>query len=156
MPLAHDPWIFYTGDTWLIEVQLCDEDGVPLDLTAATQIEWKLNDEDGVINRLSFSLGNGITVIDPLGGLCLVNVPSVDSAGLTPAIYLDQTRLFIAGTISVQSFGVITARRPLTAGHDNYPDAAQMALSSGAPSIGDPSPLTGQLVISTDPPIRTP
>jgi hypothetical protein len=156
MPRAHDPWKFFVGDTWLIEDTLCDEEGVPLDITAATQIEWKLNDEDGVINRLSFTLGSGITIIDPLNGICLVNASSVQTAGLTPGIYLDQIRLFIAGTVSVQSFGVITAVKPLTAGHDNYPDAAQIAFSSAAPNVGNPTPPAAQLVISTEAPNRTP
>ncbi len=115
MAKAHIPWRFFAGDTWGLLETLCDDYDQPLDITDATDIEWCLSDETGLINYATLNFGNGGTyIIDGPTGLCYIHYTWAQSALLTPGYYKDQTRLFVGQEPQVQIYGIIQAVRPLS------------------------------------------
>ncbi len=115
MAKAHIPWRFYIGDTWGLLITLCDDYDVPLDITDATDIEWCLSDETGLINFATLNFANGGTyVIDGPTGLAYVHYRWSESVLLTAGYYKDQTRLFNGEEPQVQTYGIIQAVRALS------------------------------------------
>jgi hypothetical protein len=115
MAKAHIPWKFWIGDTWGLLETLCDDYDQPLDITDATDIEWCLSDEAGLVNIATLNFANGGTyVIDGPTGLCYIHYTYAQSKLLAPGYYRDQTRLFIGSEPQVQIYGVIKAMAPLT------------------------------------------
>ncbi len=115
MAKAHIPWTFWIGDTWGLLETLCDDYDQPLDITDATDIEWCLSDETGLVNLATLNFANGGTyVIDGPTGLCYIHYRWSDSRLLTPGYYRDQTRLFVGEEPQVQIYGVIKAVAPLS------------------------------------------
>jgi hypothetical protein len=106
----HKPEYFNVGDTWEIEGRLSYGDGTPFNLNMGCNIQWGLID----INSntiLSFSLGNGITVIDPNGGRCLITVTPSQSGMIAVGKYTDQCRATDpTGYVSTQFQGTVYAK----------------------------------------------
>ena len=139
MPLAHDPWEFFTGDTWEIFITCGDARGKALDVTAATEMEWVLDDAEGVVNYAVLTkTGGGIVPIYPALGQVLVSLPAAQSKLLTAnKEYKDMFTLYMPnGNVSTQTFGIITAR----------------AKPTKQPATLIPS---GNLLLSTTPPLIT-
>ena len=111
MTTFHVPENFKQGDTWEIEGRLAYADGTPFDLGAGCSIGWIMEDAAG--NQiLSLTLGNGITVLDPAAGRCLITVAPVQSATVAVGSYTDQLQATDpAGYVSTQWQGTINARK---------------------------------------------
>jgi len=109
---AHAPWQFFAGDTWLIEVQCVDEDGMPYDISTA-HLEWILASADRTENFFVLDVGTGIEVTNSLNGVCLIAIAASKTAALAAADYVDQLRIVLGGITMVQLWGVITVLDPL-------------------------------------------
>lgn len=137
MPLAHDPWEFFIGDTWEIFITCGDSKGRAIDVTNAQEIEWILDDADGVVNYHTLKMTDGfITLIYPVLGQVLVTLPASLSKELTPRIYQDMCTLYMPdGSVSTQTFGIITARSKPTKQPPLYVPSGALVLSSSPPLV---------------------
>lgn len=97
MPKANTKITFFAGNYQKLAFTITDDDnaGVPLNLTGLN-LKWAMS--IGTISsyaktpKLEKSLGSGITVTDAPGGLCEVEIESVDTAsgntnGINPTDY---------------------------------------------------------------------
>jgi hypothetical protein len=110
MTTFHKPENFKVGDTWPITGYLSYADGTPFNLGAGCGIQWGLQNATGTV-VLELSLGNGISVVDPAGGVCLVTVQPFQSAILAVGSYTDQLQATDpSGYVSTQWQGTINAR----------------------------------------------
>ena len=125
MARAHDPWKFFVGDTWKLAEVMCDDFDEPIDITGVSNIEWRLNSADGLVNHLTLTLGDGISIIDADTGLVLVDVADEKTILLKAGEYRDQLRLFVGPDVQVQTYGIITAVDPL--GNSKLPLSTQLA-----------------------------
>ena len=101
---------FVAGDTWEIDAQMLDADGNPFDLAGAS-IVWTLNDTRGRVNYLTRSVGSGITITNPAGGLATIVVSPTLSAAIAPGTYRDQARVTAAGgSVSVEWQGYVVVK----------------------------------------------
>lgn len=108
---VHKPEFFDMGDTWELEGRLAYADGTPFNLNPGCAIQWALQDSTGS-NVLSFVLGSGITVLDANGGICLITVPPIESAGILVGQYTDQCRATDPnGYVSTQFQGTINVNK---------------------------------------------
>ena len=93
MPKTHDPYDFFCGDGWYISGYLFDDAGSPLDLTGAA-VTWKLDDlSTPPANKITLGIGSGITVLDTVNGIILVEPSAAQTAALTPGMYRDSLRV---------------------------------------------------------------
>ena len=110
MTTFHKPENFKIGDTWPITGYLSYADGTPFNLGAGCGIQWAIQNATGTV-VLELSLGNGISVVDPAGGVCLVTVQPFQSATIPVGAYTDQLRATDpTGYVSTQWQGTINAR----------------------------------------------
>jgi hypothetical protein len=117
--IPHTLQSFVIGDDWPIIGRLTDELGNPFDPTSAASAAWKIDDETGLINYFTLTLGAGIVIAaDPTGvspvPVCLITLPAASTATLTPGTYRDQLRLVISGQTSTFWQGPIQALQQLT------------------------------------------
>lgn len=98
------------GDTFPIFGLLTYSDGSPFNLCAGAAATWTLNDCDGNA-RLSYQLGAGVVVTDPVNGKITITIPAGDSAGLAPGTYTGTLRAVDPnGFVSLQWTGTIKVR----------------------------------------------
>jgi hypothetical protein len=117
--IPHALQSFVIGDDWQIIGRLTDENGVALDPTGASSATWKLDDETGLLNSFTLTLGAGVTIgPDPTGissvPVALITLPAVSTGTLAPGTYRDQLRLVLAGVTSTFWQGPIQALQQLT------------------------------------------
>jgi len=101
------------GETWAIDAVLKDSLGIPISLAGCT-IKWRLS--LGGIIQLDLSSGNGISVVNSVGGECLITVtPAMQSAAsLASAYCLHQCRVtLLDGSVSDQFAGSFKIRPSL-------------------------------------------
>jgi len=110
----HPPAAFYRGDTWKIAGTLYNADGSAFDLTTAA-LEWKMVDCAGNV-IFDLTIGNGISIIDAPGGLCLIAVTSAQSGALPVGRYNDQMRATTSSSdVDTMWTGTIEVQRSLFA-----------------------------------------
>jgi hypothetical protein len=85
----HRPQDFKVGDTWEIQGNLAYADGTPFDLGPGCNLQWAIQNSAGAIT-LELELGNGITILDPVNGICLITVTPTQSAAIPVGSYTDQ------------------------------------------------------------------
>jgi hypothetical protein len=114
MAELHPLVAFYAGDTFEIEGFLKDAAGRPIDLSAVQSIEWKFATATGRIVVLTYTLGNGVTIVNAIGGHIRIKVSTADSQNLVPGRYRDQVRIVTASSIkSTQWVGFIDVKPAL-------------------------------------------
>jgi hypothetical protein len=108
MATTHDPIDFVCGDTWALNGLLQDAAGAAINLVGAT-MTWKLDDLLGV-NKLTLSLGSGITVTDFPTAAVLIKATPTQTVALLPGSYQDWLRVTLAdGTVFTEWTGIIRA-----------------------------------------------
>jgi hypothetical protein len=102
---------FKVGDTWEIQGNLYYADGTPFDLGVGCSILWVMQDSNGALFPSSpLSLNAGITILDPLNGICLVTLTPTQSAAIPVGSYTDQLQATDpTGYVSTQWEGPINA-----------------------------------------------
>lgn len=117
MTTTHEPQQFIIGDTWEIEVACHDGDNNVLSLTDVTEITWTLEQADGTIALTLTKTGGDISVSEEDGpnGICLVTVPSGQTAALAPNSYYDSLRVAFGNVVSFQVQGRIDATTTIDA-----------------------------------------
>jgi hypothetical protein len=97
MPTHHDDIALVAGDDWFIAGTLVDENGVPLDLSAAETVQWVLLGPDGLPALPPDA--TTVEIADPAtGGLVNVTVPSSFTKNLYPGNYVDALRVVMTET----------------------------------------------------------
>lgn len=105
----HAPERFQVGDTWNIVGILAYADGTPFNLGAGASISWGLQNAAGTL-VLSLSVGSGITIVDPVNGICLITVTPLESTGIGAGSFVDQLRAVDpASYVSTQWMGPVIA-----------------------------------------------
>lgn len=75
--------ITYAGNSELFYIPVTDNDGAVLPLGGLTEATFSLNESKGGISALlTKTLGHGITVTDPTGGILTVKISAGDTDGL--------------------------------------------------------------------------
>lgn len=105
---VHGAEWFFAKDTWQITGILTYADGSPFNLGAGCALQWKMQDSTGAPVGPALTLGSGITVVDPVNGICLITVTPTQSAAIVPGNYVDQLQAADpAGFVSTQWTGPI-------------------------------------------------
>jgi len=118
MLVIHPLQEFVIGDDWVINGQMTDELGNPLDPTPASSIIWKFDDETGETNLFTLTLAGGGIVIGAIPAWSvpgvIVKLPVASTSTLTPGTYRDQIRMVLGGQTSTYWMGPIQAVQQLT------------------------------------------
>lgn len=110
MANVHDRAVIYQGDDVVIEGDLHQVDGSPLDLSQGVPaITWRVSAPDGSI-AFNYSLGSGITITDAVNGKITILVPRAQTLGLVPGTYRDQLVATVSGVAETQWFGTLDVR----------------------------------------------
>jgi hypothetical protein len=105
----HPPQGFKVGDTWEIQGNLYYADGTPFNLGAGCGILWAIQNAAGS-TILQLSLNAGITILDPVNGICLITVLPTQSDLIAVGSYTDQLQATDpTGYVSTQWEGPINA-----------------------------------------------
>lgn len=80
----------YRGDTAEFRVTALDIDGEPLNLTGASAWFTAKNNTADLDNAAVFqkTIGDGITVVNAVGGIMLVRLAEVDTSSITGKVFL--------------------------------------------------------------------
>ena len=106
MPLTHEPFERFAGDTWKFQADLNDDSGEDLDLTEALMSNGSCMTRHLVWWCVTLTLGDGLTVSgDPTEGKVLIIV-SPEQSALAPGTYYDIIRVTLAsGIVTTQAWG---------------------------------------------------
>jgi len=105
---VHKPEYFQQGDTWQLQGNLHYADGTPFNLGVGCSIEWGLQNSAGQV-IFTLALNAGITVLDPVNGICLITVTPAQSDGIIAGAYVDQLQATDpSGLVSTQWTGPIS------------------------------------------------
>lgn len=111
MTETHPDFFLYIGSTWEFDAALHDAAGNPLDLTDA-DIAWNLYDTTRKL-KIELAVGDGITVVNALGGLCKITVAADLTTPLAQGTYRDEIVATVqAGFVTTQAVGTILAQKP--------------------------------------------
>lgn len=107
-------WTMVAGDSRTLRFTVTGDDGAVADLTGASSVRW------GCVRRLangSFvappavtkTLGTGVTLVDPSGGIIEVTLSPADTAALPGGRYYHQLELTsAAGGVATLATGTLT------------------------------------------------
>lgn len=101
---THETYYWTAGDDWQFNVTLLKNDGDPFDLAGAPDIRWSLVGENGLTALTEADIN--IVVIDPVAGLCAIQVPADKTTALATGRYTDMIRIVDAGMASTLSHGL--------------------------------------------------
>jgi hypothetical protein len=104
MTTTHTVFNFVGGDDWEINAKLLDENDDPYDLTNAI-IKWTLIDKAG--HHVLEDDDIALAIIDALGGVCSIMVPSTKTTEIATGRYTDALRIITGGITSTLSIGPV-------------------------------------------------
>lgn len=97
-------------ETWVFECTIRDYEREPIDISDASEIAWRVADEDGE-TLLEATLGDGIEIASGEGvaGRCDIIIPYENHSDLLPGTYQHELLVTLAsGEVTAQAHGTLT------------------------------------------------
>jgi hypothetical protein len=91
MTMVNQDFTMTAGDTRLIDVDVVDEQGVPITMQGAA-LRWVLKERDDSTTALLVKTsqpGDGITIPNVLSNICIIRLEAADTVGLAGVYYHD-------------------------------------------------------------------
>lgn len=95
------------AETWVFNCVFYADDGTPLDITGATEIEWAVGNDVNASPLFTAKLTNGMfTVTSATGGAATMVATYAQHNAVTPGIYQHDCRVTLAsGEVTQQFYG---------------------------------------------------
>lgn len=99
---------FVAGDTLVVNISVVDGDGAAYDLSNVNAARFVISEYPGSTPVVEATLGSGVVVSDPVGGVLRITVDSADTETLS-GDYVHETEITeIGGRVSTVSRGELS------------------------------------------------